>query len=85
MKRIISLGLAALILLGTLTGVLMSAVYAAVDDGTGGRPNILTSDGILIESYRYTNRTLSLVLVDTNVSYDSGTTEFKEFYKNPLK
>lgn len=28
MKRIISLGLAALILLGTLTGVLMSAVYA---------------------------------------------------------
>ena len=79
MKRIISLGLAALILLGTLTGVLMSAVYAeetsdAVDDGTGGRPNILTSDGILIESYRYTNRTLSLVLVDTNVSYDSGTT-----------
>ena len=85
MKRIISLGLAALILLGTLTGVLMSAVYAeetsdAVDDGTGGRPNILTSDGILIESYRYTNRTLSLVLVDTNVSYDSGTTEFKEFY-----
>ena len=28
MKRIISLGLAALILLGTLTGVLMSAAYA---------------------------------------------------------
>ena len=40
MKRIISLGLAALILLGTLTGVLMSAVYAEEGDnenqGNGG-------------------------------------------------
>ena len=69
MKRIISLGLAALILLGTLTGVLMSAVYAEEGDnenqGNGGTPNILTSDGILIESYLYKNRTLTLTLVDT--------------------
>ena len=35
MKRIISLGLAALILLGTITGVLISAVYAL---GTGDPP-----------------------------------------------
>ena len=48
MKRIISLGLAALILLGTLTGVLISAVYAeeslkggddtGADTGTGDVP-----------------------------------------------
>ena len=69
MKRIISLGLAALILLGTLTGVLMSAAYATVgnsistsssstdDNETGGKPNILNSDGMLIESYSYTKRT----------------------------
>ncbi|MDD3193971.1 MAG: hypothetical protein PHE47_09070 [Oscillospiraceae bacterium] len=91
MKRIISLGLAALILLGTLTGVLMSAAYAAVinptssssgsdSDGSSGTPNILTSSGILIESYKYSNRTLTLVLVDTNVPYSSSNTAFQEFY-----
>ena len=91
MKRIISLGLAALILLGTLTGVLMSAAYATVggstssssgtdDNGTGGKPNIVTSDGILIESYSYSKRTLTLTLVDTNVSYQKGKDTFDEFY-----
>lgn len=91
MKRIISLGLAALILLGTLTGVLMSAAYATVGDSTssssgtddnetGGKPNILTSDGILIESYSYSQRTLTLTLVDTNVSYQKGKDTFDEFY-----
>ena len=84
MKRIISLGLAALILLGTLTGVLMSAVYAEEGDnenqGNGGNPNILTSDGILIESYLYKNRTLTLTLVDTNVTYQKGNDTFGEFY-----
>ena len=92
MKRIISLGLAALILLGTLTGVLMSAAYATVgnsistsssstdDNETGGKPNILTSDGILIESYSYSKRTLTLTLVDTNVSYQKGKDTFDEFY-----
>lgn len=84
MKRIISLGLAALILLGTLTGVLMSAVYAEEGDnenqGNGGTPNILTSDGILIESYLYKNRTLALTLVDTNVTYQKGNDTFGEFY-----
>lgn len=91
MKRIISLGLAALILLGTLTGVLMSAAYATVggstssssgtdDNETGGKPNIVTSDGILIESYSYSKRTLTLTLVDTNVSYQKGKDTFDEFY-----
>ena len=84
MKRIVSLGLAALILLGTLTGVLMSAVYAEEGDnenqGNGGNPNILTSDGILIESYLYKNRTLTLTLVDTNVTYQKGNDTFGEFY-----
>ena len=91
MKRIISLGLAALIILGTLTGVLISAVYAAEsmhipdvptspdpdkdspgnpqnpDNNTSGKPNILTNEGILIESYSWKSGTLKLTLVDTNV------------------
>lgn len=88
MKRIISLGLAALILLGTITGVLISAVYANPtggtssgpssssssessqdsNDNTSGKPNILTNDGILIESYSYVGKTLTLILVDTNIA-----------------
>ncbi len=85
MKRIISLGLAALILLGTLTGVLISAVYAEdpvdppkEDNNTSGKPDILTKDGILIEKYYRTFREnkegkkvsdLVLILVDTNIKY----------------
>ena len=62
----------------------MSAVYAEEGDnenqGNGGNPNILTSDGILIESYLYKNRTLTLTLVDTNVTYQKGNDTFGEFY-----
>lgn len=112
MKRIISLGLAALILLGTLTGVLISAAYADPtssssapesssssssssnsssssgnpqdpDNNTSGKPNILTNDGILIESYYQVGNNLTLVLVDTNIKNNSGKT-FTDFYGSLL-
>ena len=98
MKRIISLGLAALILLGTITGVLITAVYA--DPGDPLDPNgtskpeedkgVLTKDGILIEKYyrvyNETNKTTSLVLVlvDTNIKGSGSASEFQEFYLSLL-
>lgn len=91
MKRIISLGFSGTDFAWHPHRVLMSAAYATVggstssssgtdDNETGGKPNIVTSDGILIESYSYSKRTLTLTLVDTNVSYQKGKDTFDEFY-----
>lgn len=76
MKRIVSLGLAALILLGTVTGVLMMIAYAADKEET-------SSSGIFIESYYYRGSTLTLTLIDTNVEYVKDT-DFSEFYASLL-
>lgn len=97
MKRIISLSLAVLMLLGTLTGVLMSMAYAQEGGGTtqnedgnddeqiGGDSNVLSSSGIYIESYYLQNRMLTLVLVDTNVKVsDASPDSFGEFYASLL-
>ena len=66
MKRIISLFLAALILLGTIASSIMMVAYADEDEE---KPDgVYAGNGIYIESYDYnkSKETLTIVLVDAN-------------------
>ena len=74
MKRIISLFLAALILLGTVASSIMMVAYANEDTSSSEEEDkekpdgVYAGNGIYIESYDYdaTNDKLTIILVDAN-------------------
>lgn len=70
MKRIISLFLAALILLGTIASSIMMVAYADEDEAEDEKKpdGVYAGNGIYIESYDYnkSKETLTIVLVDAN-------------------
>ncbi len=87
MKRIISLFLAALILLGTIASSIMMVAYADEDEADDEeKPDgVYAGNGIYIESYDYNKEkeTLTIVLVDANYDAEKqqpGTEACETFY-----